>query len=89
MLNPKYLITISYQQSVLSGNQLVWIGTASGSTQSIPAYSTPWYVASMPEVGISATGSTYVLALASLMVIATASTTIDSGTPPLNTIRTW
>lgn len=84
MENPKYLVNISYQNSVMTGQQAVLIG---GVTQSIPVYRDGYYIAGMPEIKISATGSTYQTALANLLLIATASTTYENGNGPYNSIR--
>ena len=81
MENPKYLINISYLPARASGQQLVFI---SGVTYSMPTYSGDYFIASMPEVRISATGSTYQTALSNLLIIATASTTYGPGHPPLS-----
>lgn len=86
MVDPKYLINISYQPQRLSGQQLVQI---SGVTQSIPTYTSGYFVASMPEIKISATGSSYQTALSNLLIIATASTTLDNGNGPLDSIRNY
>lgn len=84
MTNPKYLINISWSMPYVSGMTAVSI---SGVTQSLPTYSGGYYIATMPEVRISATGSTYETALSNLLIIASASS--ETGYPPLNTIRTW
>jgi hypothetical protein len=81
MDNPKYLINISFVPMAPNGQQLVGI---SGVTYSMPTYSGEYFIASMPEVRISATGSSYTTALANLLLIATASTTYGPGHPPLS-----
>lgn len=87
MTNPRYFINISYHPSHIDGQQLVWVGTASGSTQSIPTYSGDHYVASMPEIPISASGSSYTQSLTNLLNLVA---TIDNpGTPPLSSTTTW
>lgn len=83
---PKYQVNISYYPSRVSGQQLVNIA---GVTQSMPTYQGGYYVAAMPEIKISATGSNYTTALTNLLNIATASSTIDPGNGPYNSIRTW
>ena len=83
---PKYQVNISYYPARTSGQQLVNIG---GVTQSMPSYQEGYYLASMPEIKIAASGSSYPDALNNLLVIATASTTIDPGNGPYNSIRTW
>lgn len=82
-LSLKYNINISYVPSVVNGRQEVSI---SGVTQSMPSYSSEYYVASMPEVKISATGSSYQGALTNLLTVA--SNTIDPGNGPLSSTRT-
>jgi hypothetical protein len=84
MENPRYLVNIYYQPQVLVGQQAVFIG---GITQSIPAYRDGYFVASMPEIKIVGTGSSYQTALSNLLLIATASSTYDNGNGPLNLIR--
>jgi hypothetical protein len=86
MTNPQYLVNISYQPPRMSGQQLIQI---SGVTQSVPTYTDGFFVASMPEVKIFATGSTYQTALSNLLIIATASTTYDNGNGPYNSIRNY
>lgn len=79
MDNPKYLVNISYVPSVPVGQQLVFLN---GATQSFPSYSAEYFVASMPEVKISATGSSYADALTNLLSLAT--TTNDNSLGPIN-----
>lgn len=81
---PKYLVHISYFPNRANGQTLQQIN---GVTQSVPAYSGAWYIASMPELNIAATGSDYSTALTNLLNIATASTTADPGNPPLSVIN--
>ena len=81
MNNPKYLVNIYYYPKQVSGQQLVSIA---GVTQSLPTYSGNYFVATMPEVKILATGSTYADALDNLLIIATASTTPSPALPPLS-----
>lgn len=83
---PKYQVNITYYPPRVSGQQLTQFN---GVTQSVPSYEAAYYVAAMPEIKISATGSNYVSALQSLLAIATASTTIDPGNNPYAGIRTW
>ena len=73
MTNPKYQVTISYVPLYKSG-----VTTVPGVSQ----YSGGYFQASMPEIKISATGSSYATALNAVMAIATASTTPDYGFPP-------
>lgn len=86
MQNPTYLVTISHQPSRANGQQLVNIA---GLTCSIPSYSSEYFLASMPELKIMATGSTYQTALTNLLNIATASNFNDLGNGPYNGIRTY
>jgi len=79
----RYLVNISHQPAYARGQELVNIG---GVTQSIPTYSDPFYVASMPEIRIAATGSSYTEALDNLLIAASASNT---GNEPLSGIRTF
>jgi hypothetical protein len=81
MQNPKYLVNIYYQPLQMTGQEKVSI---SGTTYSLPTYSGNYFVASMPEVKIVATGSSYNTALTNLLNIATASTTDYPGYPPLS-----
>lgn len=83
MTNPKYLINIFYVPSTVNGQQLVQIA---GVTQSIPKYSSDYFVASMPEVKVSATGSSYSDALTNLLSAVTP--VVDPGNGVLNNIRT-
>lgn len=81
MENPKYLVNIYYQPLKASGQQLTSI---SGVTYSMPTYSGDYFIATMPEVSIIATGSSYGDALSNLLLIATASSTEGPGHPPLS-----
>lgn len=83
MTNPKYLVNISWSMPHVSGMTAVSI---SGVTQSLPTYSGGYYVASMPEVKIVATGSTYETALSNLLLIASAS--VDPGYVTFYNVRT-
>jgi hypothetical protein len=79
MTNPRYLVNIYYQEPVRSGS----IGVSqSGVWQTYPTFTGGWFVATMPEVSIFATGSTYAEALNALITIATASTTYDAAQGP-------
>jgi hypothetical protein len=84
MVNPKYLINISYAPSHVTGQQLVNIG---GVTQSMPTYGPSYFIAGMPEVKLSATGSTYEDALDNLLIVVNAAP--NTGNEPLGNIRTW
>ena len=80
MTNPKYSVSIYYQTKSVNGQQLVNSG---GVTFSIPTYSSEYFVASMPQIGLWATGSTYETALSGLLILASASAT--PGDTPLDT----
>jgi hypothetical protein len=84
MTNPTYLVNIFYQPARINGQQLVLIGRV---TQSIPSYADSYFVASMPEVKVTATGSSYNDALNNLL--STVSSTTDPGNGSLNNIRTY
>jgi hypothetical protein len=84
MNNPKYLVNISLVPRHLNGQTEISVG---GSTQSFPTYSSEYFIASMPEIRISATGSDYQEALTNLLIVASASTI--TGPEPLGNIRTW
>ena len=83
---PKFLVIIAYNPSRATGQQLVYLN---GATQSMPTYQEGYYLASMPELKIVASGSTYQTALTNLLNIATASGTVDPGNGPLNSTRNW
>ncbi len=81
MTNPKYLVNIYYQGEVRTGS----IGASvSGTWITTPTFSGGWYVATMPEVGLYATGSSYVNALNALITVATSSNIYDAAQGPLN-----
>lgn len=82
MTDIKYLVNISYQPPVMTGQQAVNIA---GITYSVPVYSSGFFVASMPEVRIVGTGSSYQNALTALLAVA--SSTTDPGNGPLSSIR--
>jgi hypothetical protein len=86
MQNPTYLVNITHQPSRANGQQLMYIN---GVTSSFPSYSSEYFVASMPELKIAATGSTYQTALQNLLNIATASSFNDLGNGSYNDIRTY
>lgn len=85
MNNPKFLVNIYHNPSTISGQQLI---NVAGVTQSMPQYSEPYFVATMPEIKIYATGSSYTEALNNLLAIAGTSSTIDPGNGYYNSIRT-
>ena len=82
MTNPQYLVNISYVPTYRNGSVGVYATQSDGSSllvsQSI-VYSGGYFQASMPEIRIYATGSSYATALNNLMIIATASSTSDNG----------
>ena len=78
MTNPKYLVNIYYQKPVRNGS----VGeSANGTWVSYPTTIGGWYVATMPEVSISATGSSYANALTALLAVA--ANTSDAAQGPL------
>lgn len=79
MVNPRFNINISYQPSLVGGQKLVSIN---GVTQSMPSYTSDYFVASMPEVRLSATGPSYTTALNNLLIIVGSAT--DPGYNPLS-----
>lgn len=93
MTNPHYQVNISYVPTYPNGVTGTYSTTTingytySALTSQSITYSGGWFVASMPEIKISATGSSYTTALNNLMVIATASTTFDNGQPALSEER--
>ncbi|NBP00806.1 MAG: hypothetical protein EBU90_11865 [Proteobacteria bacterium] len=84
MDNPKYFVTISNVPSRAIGQQNVNIA---GVTQSMHSYSGEYFLASMPELRLTATGSSYTDALDNLLLIATASTTPNNGFSPITNIK--
>ena len=79
MTNPQYSVNIYYSNPVRTGSTGA---SVSGVWQTYPVMVGGWYVASMPEVSLVATGSTYVAALNSLLAAATASTGNDAAQGP-------
>ena len=86
MTDPKYDIHISYVPPATVGLIGVYIDGL-GETQSVPYQSSEYYVATMNLAKIWATGSSYTDALDNLLLIATASTTLDPNILPFK--RTW
>lgn len=86
MINPTYNVNISYYPPRSTGQTLV---NVSGVTSSVNTYTDGYFVASMLELKISATGSSYTTALNNLLNIATASSTLDPGYLPYSQTRTW
>ena len=84
MTNPKYLVNISWSMPYISGMTAV---SMAGVTQSLPVYTSGFFVATMPEVKLSATGSTYETALSNLLLIASAS--VNPGYVTHYNVRTW
>jgi hypothetical protein len=68
MENPKYLVNISYIHPYRTGSAAAT--GPSGLWETNPVYSTGIYLATMPEIRISATGSTYANALTALLAVA-------------------
>lgn len=87
MTNPTYTINIHYQPSVLNGQQLIYSGSASVGTYSIATYTDSYFIASMPEISLYATGSSYTASLANLLALASSAPNPEQ--PPLNNQRTW
>lgn len=86
MTNPQYLVNISYVPMYRNGSVGVYATQSDGSSLLVSqreAYAGGYFAASMPEVKIYATGSSYVTALNNLMIIATASSTPDNGLKPI------
>ena len=86
MTNPQFLVNIAYVPMYRNGSVGVYATQSDGSSslvsQSI-VYSGGYFQASMPEIRIYATGSSYATAWNNLMIIATASSTSDNGLRPL------
>lgn len=86
MENPRYYVNIAYVPDTLIGMTAVSIN---GTTQSIPYHGGGnYFQASMPEVRLYATGSTYVDALNNLIALTALPTSYDSAQGPLGNIRT-
>lgn len=84
MTNPTYTVNIFFEPSRPNGQSLINIG---GVTQSQMTYSSSYFVATMPEIKVSATGSSYANALTNLLTAV--SSTNDPGNGPLSSIRTY
>lgn len=82
-MTDKYYINVSYVPSRPNGQQLINIG---GVTQSIPTYSSEFWVASMPEARVTATGSSQTDAFTNLLAAAASTNT---GNEPYSNVRTW
>ena len=86
MTNPQYQVTISYVPVYRSGRTGTYAAQSNGSSllvSTTDVYSGGYFQARMPELQIFATGSSHATALTALMAIATASTTLSNGLPPL------
>jgi hypothetical protein len=70
MTNPKYLVNISYIDPYITGGSGA-TNAYTGLWETRPVYSTGIYLATMPEIRISATGSSYADALTALLSVAT------------------
>lgn len=68
MTNPQYLVNIYYSNPVRTGS--TGATGPSGLWEATPVYSGGWFVATMPEVSIYATGSSYANALTALLSVA-------------------
>jgi hypothetical protein len=84
MDNSKYLINVYWEPKRISGQQEVSIA---GITQSIPSYTEGYYIASMPEIQILATGSTRTDAFNNLLTISASAS--NYGNPALSTFKTY
>lgn len=84
MTDPKYTVNIFFEPSRINGQQPINIG---GVTQSCPTYSDSYFVAYMPEIKVSATGSSYANALSNLLTAVSSVT--NPGNGPLSNIRTY
>lgn len=86
MVNPQFLVNISYVPTYRNGSVGTYATQSDGSSLLVSqreAYAGGYFQASMPEVKIYATGSSYATALNNLMIIATASSTSDYGLRPI------
>lgn len=83
MDNPRYGVNINYQPKVVSGWQDVSIN---GVTHSTYKYDGDYYIASMLELSLSATGSSYTQSLSNLLDLAAAA---PGGNYSLSIIKTW
>jgi hypothetical protein len=86
MNNPRYSVFITsvppQPNGVVAFNQ-------GGITYSRPSYTDEYFRATMPEINISATGSSYTEALTNVLNIATASTFNDPGNVSHSRTRYW
>lgn len=86
MQNPRYSVFITSVPPQPNG---VIIYNQGGVTYSMPSYTDEIFRATMPEINISATGSSYGEALTNVLNIATASTTLDPGNVSHNRTKYW
>ena len=86
MENPRYYVNIAYVPNRLIGMTAVGIN---GVTQSIPYHGGgDFFQASMPEVRLYATGSTYADALDNLITLSELPSSYEAAQGPLGNIRT-
>lgn len=88
----KYLVNVSYVPSHVNGQELININ---GVTQSVPTYSDEYWVASAPELKLSATGYSQINAFNNLMIYGDPSQSSiyqawqTDAPDPLSNTRTW
>lgn len=82
----KYLVNVSYVPTHVNGQQEVNIN---GVTQSMPSYSSEYWIASAPEIKLTATGSSQVEAFTNLIDLGNPSPSVPYNQEPLSNIRTW
>lgn len=81
MTNPKYFVNIVYVPVSVMGQELVFAG---GITQSVAKYSEPFFAASMPELAIAATGSSYASSLTNLLAKVEGNKVVNNGHDSIN-----
>ena len=85
MTNPRFLVNISYLPIFKTGTVGTYATQSDGSsllTSTTDNYSGGYFVSSMPEVKLYATGSTYQTALTNVLNLATASSFDGNGVQP-------
>lgn len=82
----RYLINLYYSPKHARSHSLVNIN---GATYSMPTYEGGYYVASIPELKVTATASNYSDALDNVLNAATASNVSNFGQEPLSNIKNW
>lgn len=85
MTNPKFLVNISYVPMFRTGSVGTYATQSDGSsllTATTDTYGGGYFVSSMPEVKLYATGSTYQTALTNVLNLATASIFDGNGVQP-------